>query len=84
VNKLELAYVLVKAKMGHEVDVMNDILKIDGVKEVLGTFGQYDIFVKVQVPTRNAIERVITQKIRRISNVMSTTTLSVIPGQGGK
>ncbi len=83
-NKLELAYVLVKAKMGHEVDVMNDILKIDGVKEVLGTFGQYDIFVKVQVPTRNAIERVITQKIRRVSNVMSTTTLSVIPDQGGK
>lgn len=70
--------------MGHEVDVMNDILKIDGVKEVLGTFGQYDIFVKVQVPTRNAIERVITQKIRRVSNVLSTTTLSVIPGQGGK
>ena len=83
-SKLELAYVLVKAKMGHEVDVMNDILKIDGVKEVLGTFGQYDIFVKVQVPTRNAIEHVITQKIRRVSNVMSTTTLSVIPGQGGK
>ncbi|TLX69135.1 MAG: Lrp/AsnC family transcriptional regulator [Thaumarchaeota archaeon] len=81
---MELAYVLVKAKMGHEVDVMNDILKIDGVKEVLGTFGQYDIFVKVQVPTRNAIEYVITQKIRRVSNVMSTTTLSVIPGQGGK
>lgn len=70
--------------MGHEVDVMNDILKIDGVKEVLGTFGQYDIFVKVQVPTRNEIERIITQKIRRVSNVLSTTTLSVIPGQGGK
>jgi DNA-binding Lrp family transcriptional regulator len=81
---LELAYVLVKAKMGHEIDVMNDILKIDGVKEVLGTFGQYDIFVKVQVSTRNEIEQIITQKIRRVSNVVSTTTLSVIPGQGGK
>lgn len=81
---MELAYVLVKAKMGHEVDVMNDILKIDGVKEVLGTFGQYDIFVKVQVPTRNEIERIITQKIRRINNVSSTTTLSVIPNQGNK
>ena len=81
---MELAYVLVKAKMGHEVDVMNDILKIDGVKEVLGTFGQYDIFVKVQVPTRNEIELVITKKIRKVSNVLSTATLSVIPGQGGK
>jgi DNA-binding Lrp family transcriptional regulator len=84
VNKLELAYVLVKAKMGHEVDVMNDILKIDGVKEVLGTYGQYDIFVKVQVPTRNEIELIITKKIRKVSNVLSTTTLSVIPGQGYK
>jgi len=81
---LELAYVLVKAKMGHEVDVMNDILKIEGVKEVLGTFGQYDIFVKVQVPTRSEIELIITKKIRKVSNVLSTTTLSVIPGQGGK
>ncbi len=75
---------LVKSKIGHEIDVMNDILKIDGIKEVLGTYGQYDIFVKVQVPTRNEIERVITQKIRRVSNVLSTTTLSVIPGQGYK
>ena len=70
--------------MGHEVDVMNDILKIDGVKEVMGTYGAYDIFVKVQVPTRNEIEQVITQKIRRVRNVISTTTLSVIPEQGGK
>ncbi len=81
---MELAYVLVKAKMGHEIDVMNDILKIDGVKEVLGTYGQYDIFVKVQVPTRSEIELIITKKIRRVSNVLSTTTLSVIPGQGDK
>ena len=81
---MELAYVLVKAKMGHEVDVMNDILKIDGVKEVHGTFGQYDIFVKVQVPTRNKIERIITLHIRRVNNVLSTTTLSVIPNQGNK
>ena len=70
--------------MGHEVDVMNDILKIDGVKEVLGTYGQYDIFVKVQVPTRSEIEQIITQKIRRVGNVLSTTTLSVIPSKGYK
>jgi len=27
--------------MGHEMEVMNEILKIDGVKEVMGTYGQY-------------------------------------------
>ncbi len=81
---MEIAYVLVKSKIGHEVDVMNDILKIDGVKEVMGTYGVYDIFVKVQVPTRNEIEKVIIYKIRKVNNVLSTTTLSVIPSQGGK
>jgi len=81
---LEIAYVLVKSKIGHEVDVMNDILKIDGVKEVMGTYGVYDVFVKVQVPTRNEIEKVIIYKIRKVNNVLSTTTLSVIPSQGGK
>ncbi|MEX2349082.1 MAG: Lrp/AsnC ligand binding domain-containing protein [Nitrosopumilaceae archaeon] len=81
---MEIAYVLVKSKIGHEVDVMNDILKIDGVREVMGTYGIYDIFVKVQVPTRNEIEKVIINKIRKVNNVLSTTTLSVIPSQGGK
>ena len=81
---MEIAYVLVKSKIGREVDVMNDILKIDGVKEVMGTYGVYDIFVKVQVPTRNEIEKIITHKIRKVNNVVSTTTLSVIPSQGGK
>ncbi len=70
--------------MGHEMEVMNDILKIEGIKEVMGTFGQYDIFVKVQVPTRAQIEKIITKEIRRIPNVISTTTLPVIPGQGEK
>ena len=70
--------------MGHEMEVMNEILKIDGVKEVMGTYGVYDIFAKVQVTTRSEIENIITKKIRKVNNVISTTTLSVIPEQGGK
>lgn len=81
---MEIAFVLVKSKMGHEMDVMNDILKIEGVKEVMGTYGQYDIFVKVEVPTRSQIEKVITREIRKVPHVISTTTLSAIPGQGKK
>lgn len=71
---MELAFVLVKSKMGHEMDVLNEILKIDGVKEVTGTYGQYDIFVKVQGSTRAQIEKIITKDIRHIRNVVSTTT----------
>lgn len=79
---MEIAFVLVKSRIGHEMEVMNNILKINGVKEVMGTYGQYDILVKVQVPSGKEIERVITKEIRSIPNVVATTTLSTIPSQG--
>ena len=78
---METAYVLVKSQMAHEMDVMNDILKIDQVKEAKGTFGVYDIFVKIEAETHQEVEDIITKKIRKMDHVMSTTTLSVIPEQ---
>jgi len=79
---METAYVLVTSKMGHEMDVMSELLKITAVKEAKGTFGVYDTFVKVEASSSKEVEDIITKKIRKINNVMSTTTLSVIPEQG--
>ena len=81
---VEISFVLVKSKMGHEMDVMNDILKVDGVKEATGTFDQYDIFVKVQSPTRPELDKIITKKIRAVPNVLSTTTLPALSGKSIK
>lgn len=81
---MESAYVLVKSEMAHEMDVMNKILKIDQVKEAKGTFGVYDIFVKIEGETSKTIQDVIPKQIRKIDHVVSTTTLSVIPEQNSK
>ncbi len=81
---MESAYVLVKSEMAHGMDVMNKILKIDQVKEAKGTFGVYDIFVKIEGETSKEIQDVITKQIRKIDHVISTTTLSVIPEQNTK
>ena len=81
---METAYVLVKSVIAHEMQVLRDILKLDGVKEVKGTFGVYDIFVKIEADTNKEVQDIITKKIRHLKNVVSTTTLSVIPEQGGK
>jgi len=81
VNKLETAYVLVKSQVAHEMDVMGELLKIDNVKEARGTFGVFDIFVKVEAKTSKELEDTITKKIRKVKHVISTTTLSVIPEQ---
>ena len=80
---MEIAYVLVKSEVAHEMEVLNEILKLDGVKEVKGTFGLYDIFVKIEASSSTEIQNIITKKIRHLKHVISTTTLSVIPEQGG-
>lgn len=81
---MEIAFVLVKCEMAHEMDVMREILKVDGVKEAHGTYGMYDIFVKVNGPSHKEVSDIVTKKLRRIPYVISTTTLSIIPEQGGK
>ncbi len=79
---METAYVLVKSQVSHEMDVMRELLKLDLVKEAKGTFGVYDIFVKIEANSTKEIEDVVTKQIRKIKFVLSTTTLSVIPEQG--
>ena len=78
---MNIAYVLVQSSIGHEMEVLHDLLKIELVKEAKGTFGYYDILVKIEADTEKEIEKLITKKIRKVKNVSTTTTLSVISEQ---
>ena len=78
---MNIAYILVQSTIGHEMEVLSDLLKIDLVKEAKGTFGYYDILVKIEASSEKEIEMVITKKIRDVKNVNTTTTLSVISEQ---
>ena len=78
---MTIAYVLVQCTIGHEMDVLRNLLNIDLVKEAKGTFGYYDILVKISGKSQMEIDRIIIKKIRKIKNVTTTTTLSVIPEQ---
>jgi len=78
---MNIVYVLVQCTIGHEMEVLGDLVKLDLVKEAKGTFGYYDILVKIEAPSEKEIERIITKKIRMVKNVNATTTLSVISEQ---
>ena len=78
---MNIAYVLVQSTIGHEMEVLRELLKIQFVKEAKGTFGYYDILVKIEADSEKEIERIITKKIRKVQNVNTTTTLSVISEQ---
>ena len=78
---MKIVYVLVQCTIGHEMEVLSDLVKLDLVKEAKGTFGYYDILVKIEAQSEKEIENTITKKIRKVKNVNTTTTLSVISGQ---
>lgn len=81
---MEILYILINCDLGSEVDIINEFMKIPEVNEVRGTYGVYDIFVKLQGDTREALEDIITHKIRKMSKIRSTVTLTPILAQGGR
>ena len=57
---MTIAYVLVQCTIGHEMEVLRDLLHIDLIKEAKGTFGYYDILVKIGGRSQTEIDKTIT------------------------
>ena len=81
---METLYILINCDLGSEADIISELMKIPEIKEVRGTYGVYDIFVKLQGDSSATLENIITHKIRRISKIRSTVTLTPILTQGGR
>lgn len=78
------AYILVNCTLGAEEKIINEVAKLSDVKEVRGTYGVHDIFVKVKSDNTETMNHTITTKIRKVPGITSTVTLVVIEEQGGK
>ena len=75
------AYILINCEIGSEEEVITALKNVDGVKEVHGTFGAYDILAKIESPQVEDLRETITWKIRKIDKIRSTLTLMGIEGQ---
>ena len=75
------AYILLNCELGSEESIIQQLKNLDGVSEVRGTFGAYDIWSKIETPTVEALREIITWKIRKIGQIRSTLTLMGIEGQ---
>jgi DNA-binding Lrp family transcriptional regulator len=67
-------YVLLITSIGKETDIVNDLKRIQGVKEATPVYGEYDIVVEIEAPTLEELNKIISQ-IRRNSNIIRTVTL---------
>jgi DNA-binding Lrp family transcriptional regulator len=81
---MEMAYLLIQCDMGSETDIIQQLIKIPEVKEVRGTYGVYDIFAKLESESREKLDEILTNNIRKIPKIRSTNTLSPILSQGGR
>ena len=75
------AYVLINCELGSEEEIIKQLKELEGVTEVHGTFGAYDILSKIESTTVEALRETITWKIRKIDKIRSTLTLMGIEGQ---
>ena len=76
------AYVLLNCELGHENEIINELKKLPGVVEVEGSYGVYDMIVKISADTMDKLKETITWHVRKIEKIKSTLTLIVIEGQG--
>ncbi len=81
---MEVAYVLIQCDLGSEVEIIQELGKVQEITEVRGTYGIYDIFCKIEADSKDVLDGIITNKIRKVSKIRSTITLHWIPSQGGR
>lgn len=75
------AYVLINCDLGTEEGVIKELKSVQGVFEVKGVFGVYDVVARVTSDSESGIKKVIS-RIRSMSSVKSSLTMMVVEGQG--
>lgn len=72
------AFVLMNAELGSEDSLVNELKKLDSVKEVYQVYGVYDIVAQVEADTMDKVKEMITWKLRKLNGVKSTLTMIVM------
>ena len=72
---MAIAYVLLNCEMGAEKAISDELKSIEGVKEVVPTYGAYDILTKIESQDEHKLREIITYKIRKMNQVRATITL---------
>ena len=78
---MAIAYILINCELGSEESIIRQLKSINGIKEVHGTFGAYDILAKIESDTVDVLREIITWKIRKVEQIRSTLTLMGIEDQ---
>lgn len=76
------AYVLIVSESGKEDLIISSLKNIPSITTAFGTFGSYDILVKLESSSEQNIQNDISNAIRKIPNIRATHTLLVDKNPG--
>jgi len=68
-------FVLINCELGKESEVLEQLRKVENVVDTQGTYGVYDIVARIDSDSESQLANIISDQIRKISNINSTLTL---------
>jgi len=75
------AYILIKAIVGEEDNVLKEVLKLSVTEEAHKVFGAYDIVAEVRGRDMETLVEIITGKLRKIKGIEDTESILVIDSE---
>jgi DNA-binding Lrp family transcriptional regulator len=77
---MPIAFVLINSELGKEEHILKELRGIENISEAHFVYGVYDIIAKVEAESMEKLKEIVTFKIRRLSDVRSTLTMTVAEG----
>jgi len=74
---LPAAFIVITAELGSEEEVLDELKKLEGVKEAYCVYGVYDIIAKVEADSMDKLKDTVTWKVRKMNKVRNTLTMLV-------
>ena len=75
---MHIGYVLLNCDLGSEEYILEELKKMEEVKNAYLTFGAYDVIAEIHAESQEDFDTTVGTKIRRLARVVSTMTLNVI------
>ncbi|MCH8859612.1 MAG: Lrp/AsnC ligand binding domain-containing protein [Nitrososphaerota archaeon] len=74
---MEKAYIFLSCEIGKELEIASQLRTINEIKNVMITYGEYDIVVEAETKNSDKMDNLLTSKIRKLEKIRSTITLRV-------
>ncbi len=75
---MPMAYVLLTTESGAVKSVIDELKKIESVKETYMVYGVYDIIALVEAETMDKLKEIVTWNLRSLDKVRSTLTMIIV------